>query len=263
VLSDLLLVERRDHVATLTLNRPEQMNAMTPDMMEDLHATLDALEAEWPEIRVIVLTATGRGFCAGTDMRTLARTTGNPPAEERDRSARSIVDFPPRLRRLPQPVIAAVNGVAVGPGFAIVLGCDLCIASEHARFSTMFVNRSLPPDGGMSSTLPDAIGPTAAAEMMLTGRTYDAAWAERSGLVNVVVPHEQLLSEAVSLAAEIAAKPPLAVRQTKELMHRNARPLDEIVVWELDGVREVQGTEDFREAIASFVEHRTGTFHGR
>lgn len=262
--SDVLQVERRNHVAILTLNRPESLNAMNQELVAEMHATLDAIADEFPEIRAVVLTGNGRGFCAGTDMKAISDNVGrrstHTPGDPRPRN---IGDLGPRVRTMPQPVIAAVNGVAVGAGFAIVLACDLRIASEQARFAGIFVNRSLPPDGASSYTLATIVGPTVAAEMLFTGRIYDAEWAKSVGLVNAVVAPEQLMADAIALAEEIASKPPLATRITKELMHRFAPPLSDVVELEMVAVGELSPTDDFREAITSFMEKREPTFHGR
>jgi enoyl-CoA hydratase/carnithine racemase len=263
--SEVLQVERRDHVAILTMNRPESLNAMSQELVAEMHSTLDAIASEFPEIRAVVLTGNGRGFCAGTDMKAISDSVDRGPVE-RDPSEprpRNIGDLGPRIRTMPQPVIAAVNGVAVGAGFAIVLAADLRIASEAARFAGIFVNRSLPPDGASSYTLAAIVGPTVAAEMLFTGRIYDAEWASKVGLVNAVVPAEQLLPDALALAEEIASKPPIAIRVTKELMYRHEPVLQDIVEDEMAALGELHPTDDFKEAIASFVEKRAPTFHGR
>ena len=263
--SEVLLVERRDHVALLTMNRPESLNAMSQELVAEMHSTLDTIAGEFPEIRVVVLIGSGRGFCAGTDMKAIADSVGRKSGERApgEPRPRNIGDLGPRLRTMPQPVIAAVNGVAVGAGFALVLAADLRIASDQARFAGIFVNRSLPPDGASSYTLATIVGPTVAAEVLYTGRIYDAEWAGRVGLVNSVVGPEQLLTDALALADEIASKPPIAIRVTKELMHHTAPQLSEIVELEMASLGELSPTEDYREAISSFMEKRPPTFHGR
>jgi enoyl-CoA hydratase/carnithine racemase len=262
--SEALQVERRNHVAILTLNRPESLNAMNQELVAEVHATLDTIAEEFPEIRAVVLTGNGRGFCAGTDMKAIADNVGRTNTRQAsDPRPRNIGDIGPHIRSLPQPVIAAVNGVAVGAGFAMVLACDLRIASEQARFAGIFVNRSLPPDGASSYTLATIVGPTVAAEVLFTGRMYDAQWAEGVGLVNSVVAPEQLLPDAIALAEEIASKPPIATRITKDLMNRFAPALTDVVELEMVAVGELSPTEDFREAITSYMEKRQPTFHGR
>jgi 2-(1,2-epoxy-1,2-dihydrophenyl)acetyl-CoA isomerase len=259
----MLLVERANQIATITLNRPDSLNALTRAGTEELHEILDTLEGEFPEIRAIIITATGRGFCVGADMKDLAKSATRGPTAPSETPRRHIGHLGPHVRHMPQPVICAVNGIAVGAGFALVLGCDLRIAAEEARFAGIFIDRSLPPDGASSTTLATIIGPTAAAELLFTGRIYDSAWAERVGLVNSVVPADELMPSAVALAEEIASKPPLAMRLTKDLMRRHDPDLLEIVEWEMDALRQLNPTADYREAITSFVEKRQPVFYGR
>ena len=179
-------------------------------------------------------------------------------------NGRSIVDFATRLQELPQPVIAAVNGVAAGAGLTLALAADIRIASDQARFSSLFIRRSLTPDAGVSYLLPRLVGPGVAAEMALTGVMYDAAWCARVGLVNRVVPHDQLLPEALATARTIAANPPVAARVTKQLLLRGLHST-------LEGAIDNESyyntwlvkTEDSREAVAAFFEKRSPIFHGR
>jgi enoyl-CoA hydratase/carnithine racemase len=255
------------HVGLITLDRPQSLNALTREMVADMHAILDQLEQEFPQTRVIVLTGTGRGFCTGTDMKALAASVGAPrPAPRTNGDApreRNIGDIAARLFAMPQAVIAAVNGIAVGAGFAMVLAADIRIAASSARFAGIFIDRSLPPDGGSSYTLPSIVGPAVAAEVLFTGRIYDVEWARQVGLVSSVVDDAELMETALKLATEIASKPPLALRQTKELLHRHAPNLTEIVDVELE-VNDILGpTEDRTEAITAFVEKRPAVYHGR
>jgi enoyl-CoA hydratase/carnithine racemase len=261
-MSDELLVERREHVAILTLNRPERMNAMTTELAGALHDTLGELEDGFPEVRAIVLTGAGRGFCSGMDTRHMAQQAASGVREVVP-PGRHIPDVVPHIRRMPQPVIAAVNGPALGAGFAFVLASDLRIASEEARFGTIFINRSIGPGAGSSNTLVSAVGPTVAAEVFFTGRIYDAVWAQRVGLVSSVVEASRLLPEALALAEEIASKPPLAIRLTKELMHRTSTSLEQVLEWEAEVNSSLNSTEDYREALTAYVEKRDPVYHGR
>jgi enoyl-CoA hydratase/carnithine racemase len=247
------------------MNRPNNLNAMTREMVAEMHATLDALGGEFPEVRAIVLTGNGRGFCAGTDIKAL---TGNldQPAQPRERPRvrePNIGDLGPKLYNMPQPVIAAVNGVAVGAGFALVLASDLRIAAQPARFGGIFIDRSLPPDGGSSYTLAAIIGPSLAAEVLYTGRIYDSDWALRVGLVSSVVEPEELLPEARKLAEEIASKPPIAMRHTKELLHAYGPKLPMAVDREMEVADLLFSTEDRVEAMKSYTEKRPAVYHGR
>ena len=253
--------EQHAHVAVLRLNRPDKMNAFDLAMTADMHAAIDELGRLFPEVRAVVLTGAGRAFCAGADMALVAANASGkkvPPVE-----GRYIIDIAPRLRRLPQPVIGAINGVATGAGLGVALACDVRIGSESARFSSMYIKRSIVPDTGASFTLLRLVGPAIAAEMALTGRIYDAAFALRVGLVNSIVPPERLMPEAMALANDIAANPPLAVRATKALMNEYALDLEQVVDKESAANRTTEGTEDRREAARAFMEKRPPVFHGR
>ncbi len=208
-------------VRLLTLNRPDRLNAMNVEMVQGLHDALEAIAAD-RTCRTVVLTGAGRGFCAGLD---LSGYGSAPGASGRDRvhdgfaTQRHIAALVPRLRSLPQPVIAAVNGAAAGGGLALALASDVRIASATARFNVAFVRIGLSGcDIGVSWLLPRLIGASRAWELMLTGRIIDAARADQIGLVSRVVPDGDLLPAALEVAAEIAANSPYGVAQTKEVM---------------------------------------------
>jgi enoyl-CoA hydratase/carnithine racemase len=264
--SDSLQLQQRDHLAIITLNRPASLNAMTREMVSEMHDMLDALEEEFPKTRVVVLTGTGRGFCTGTDMKALtaavAQRQASPARPDRPRE-RNIGDLSARLFALPQPVVAAVNGVAVGAGFAMMLASDIRVAASSARFGGIFIDRSLPPDGGSSYTLASIVGPAVAAELLYTGRIYDSEWALRAGLVSTVVEDGELMPAALALADEMAAKPPLALQHTKALLHHFAPKLADVIDREM-AVNDLLGaTEDKVEAIAAYTERRPPVFQGR
>jgi len=257
-----LKLERDGHVAIITLNRPEVLNAINRQLTMDLHAAMDEIAVD-DDIRVVILTGEGRGFCAGADvgqMRDSLQGSGEAPPP---RAARPEPEhLPVHIRALPQPVIAAVNGVAVGMGLSLALASDIRIASEAARFSSIFVKRSIVPDNGATYTLPRQVAPGIAAEMTLTGRIYDAQKASQMGLVNKVVPADKLMEEALAIANEIAANAPLGVRVTKQLLYRN----DELTIQiarESAGNASLASTEDRREAVMSFMEKRDPVFKGR
>ena len=262
-----LLLEKTGHVAILTLTRPDKLNAFDRQLSSEFHAALDEVEGEFPDIRALVLTGAGRGFSSGADVSILAENqSGGQPAGQQGAkadAASSVIALGPRLPRLPQPVIAAVNGVAAGAGLAIALASDIRVASEHARFTSVFIKRALVPDNCASYLLTSLAGTGVAAEMALTGRVYDAQWALQKGLVNRVVPAEELMDEARTLAEEIASNPPLAVRSTKQLLISHLPDLDRIARQEYAANGPSNGSEDKREAVMAFIEKRQPVYQGR
>ena len=255
-------LERVDHVGILRMNRPAVLNALNPGLALDLHAAFDELEAEFPAIRVIILTGNGRGFCSGADLSgQAAAVTGNAPAPAYN-LYELITPLAPRMRRLAQPVIAAVNGVAAGGGLALSLAADIRIASDQARFASIFVKRALAPDTGVSVSLVDLVGLGIAAEMAFTGRLFDAQWALAKGLVNSVVPHDRLMDEALTLAGEIAANPPLTVRSAKKLLNRRFH-LEDALPHEAAANAPSAPSQDRIEAMRAFAEKRPGVYQGR
>ena len=221
-MSDLLLVdEPAPHVRRLTLNRPEQLNAMTAELCEALHAELRAIAAD-RACRAVILTGAGRGFCAGLDLRGYGAAPGNDGSDEpRDRLANQehMSTLVLGLRALPQPVIAAVNGPAAGFGLALALGCDIRYAAREAVFRAAFINIGVSNcDMGTSWLLPRLIGASRSHELMLTGRRVDAEEALRIGLVADVVEQPRLLERALEAAEQIAALAPWGVRLTKRGM---------------------------------------------
>ncbi|WP_327414604.1 enoyl-CoA hydratase/isomerase family protein [Streptomyces sp. NBC_01233] len=251
-------------VAWITLNRPEAMNAVTWAQRERVIALLAGASAD-PAVRAVVLTATGKGFCAGADLR-----GGGAPAGERVAGdvARMIRLGAQRLITAvldcEKPVLAAVNGTAAGIGAHLALACDLVIAAEPARFIEVFVRRGLVPDGGGAYLLPRLVGPQKAKELMFFGDALPAADAERLGLVNKVVPAEELEETARAWAERLAQGPTRALALTKQLVNasldgdRAAALAAEATAQEIN-----MTTADANEGVASFVERRTPKYLGR
>ncbi|MFJ9470597.1 enoyl-CoA hydratase/isomerase family protein [Streptomyces caniferus] len=250
-------------VSWITLNRPEAMNALTWEQRERLIRLLSEASSD-PDVRAVVLTATGRGFCAGADLR------GAPSSHERVAGdvARMIRDGAQRLITAvldcEKPVVAAVNGTAAGLGAHLALACDLVLAAESARFIEVFVRRGLVPDGGGAYLLPRLIGPQRAKELMFFGDALPATEAARLGLVNRVVGDGELEKTAREWAERLAAGPTRALALTKQLVNasldtdRSAAFAAEATAQELN-----MTTADAQEGVASFVERRTPAYRGR
>jgi enoyl-CoA hydratase/carnithine racemase len=259
-----LLYETKDHVATLTLNRPERLNALGGTLREDLTAGLQQAIDD-PEVRAIVVTGAGKGFCAGGDVK--AMQDANEAGRERplmERVAPSRDRTVLLMRESPKPIIAAVNGAAAGAGMNLALACDIRLASSAARFSQAFVRRGLHPDWGGTYFLPRVVGMAKACEMIFTGAIIDAEEALRLGIVSAVHAPERLLPATYELAAKIAAGPPIAIRLARRALYRNAEAdLQSSLEFETFAQNICSATADAREGIRAFVEKREPTFSGR
>ena len=258
-----ILYERRGRVALITLNRPEKLNAWTPEMESEFIDALGRASAD-RQVGAIVVTGAGRAFCAGGDIsRWSEQLSGR---ESRPRSSLLAQDGSPEvpiaLSRA-KPVIAAVNGPAVGIGLTMPLACDIRIASERATFSARFVKLGLTPECGSTRYLPLVAGLSSALYLALTGRIIEAAEAKERGLVDRVVPPDSLLDEAMALAEEIAANPTDAVWAAKRLLHENAveGDLRRVVTHEGYAIREVRLQPNHAEAVRAFMEKRPPRFN--
>jgi 2-(1,2-epoxy-1,2-dihydrophenyl)acetyl-CoA isomerase len=256
---DMLKTERTGHIATITLSRPEKLNALNSRMTAELHAALDELSKE-NNVRVVILTGSGRGFCSGADVNELLEKPEAPSDNIRESSLNALSYH---IRRNQQPVIAAINGVAAGAGLAIALASDIRLASEEASFSCIFIKRSFVPDAGSSYTLQRLVGLGIAMEMALTGNIYDASWALEKGLVNRVVPADRLMEEAMELANIIASNPPLCVRSTREILYDNDEDLFGVLEKESASNIILGSSEDSIESVNSFLEKRPPVYRGR
>lgn len=255
-----------NQVCRITLNRPEALNAITPDQRERIIHLLAEASAD-PAVRAVVLTGTGRGFCAGADLRGSGSST---TAGERIPGdvARTLRLGAQRLVAAvldcEKPVIAAVNGTAAGLGAHLALACDLVLAAESARFIEVFVRRGLVPDGGGAYLLARLIGPQRAKELMFFGDALTAADAERLGLVNRVVPDGELDKTAREWAARLAAGPTRALALTKQLVNASL-DTDRATAFAAEAAAQEinMTTADAREGVTSFVERRSPGFEGR
>ena len=256
-----LIYEKGDSIATITLNRPERLNAISLDMLSSLSATLRDADAD-SSIRVILLTGAGRGFCAGLDLRDLL-------GGEEDQTPLGIrfdlANSPPMvLHTTDKPVICALNGPAAGYGFDLAMGCDIRVASDQARLGAVFTRRGIIPESGGGWLLPRLVGWAKAAELIFRGRIIDAQEALALGLVNTVVPQERLAEEAHAWASEIAANAPLAVQSAKRLMRLSLEDsFEESVHHAYLQLLQLFRSEDFREGARAFLEKREPQFQGR
>lgn len=250
-------------VAYLTLNRPEALNAITPAQRDRLITLLGEASAD-PSVRAVVLTGTGRGFCAGADLRgggsSGDRVAGDVARVIRQGAQRLIA----AVLDCEKPVIAAVNGTAAGLGAHLALACDLVLAAESAKFIEVFVRRGLVPDGGGAYLLPRLIGPQRAKELMFFGDAVSAPDAQRLGLVNRVVPDGELEKTARDWAERLATGPTRALALTKQLVNASLDS-DRTTAFAAEAAAQEinMTTEDAREGVASFVERRSAEYRGR
>ncbi|HEY8172280.1 MAG TPA: enoyl-CoA hydratase-related protein [Dehalococcoidia bacterium] len=253
-----------DHVATIVLDRPEVKNALNRELYARLEQAFRDAHRD-PDVRCVIVTGAGSAFCSGDDVKEIMLAPGaeTPATRQRDPMPRPT---PAAMAVLEcdKPVIAAVNGAAVGWGMDLSLFCDIRIAGERARFGELFIKRGLVSDLGGLWRLPQIVGPSKAAELLFTGDIIDAREAERIGLVSRVVPHDELMSVASEMARKIAANPPIAMRFMKQGLRMGvAGDPREIGAYVMNALAYLFATEDHREGALSFVEKREPVFKGR
>lgn len=250
-------------MATITLNRPDAKNALTMDMKEALYVLVRDLERD-DEVGCLVLTGAGSAFSAGGDTKKMQKEGKPPVMEDRQRQLRWEHELPRMLHRSSKPTIAALPGAAAGAACSLALSCDLRIASEDAFLVTSFAKLGLSGDYGGSWFMTKLVGPAKAREIYFTSDRVDAATCLELGLFNRVIPNEALAEEAFTLAAKIAAGPPIALRYMKANLNRALEEdLETCLRYEADRMVRGAQSEDYTEAVAAFAEKRAPRFRGR
>ncbi len=267
---DAIILEKGDGLATITLNKPDKNNAFDLPMMEEIDDAINDVSQD-TNVRVVIITGAGKAFCAGGDVSYLQTLM-----EDRACIARTVIGDVVRrsgtmptvvlkIRNMMKPVIAAVNGIAAGGGMGVALACDMRIMSDKARFSTVFIKRGVIPDCAATYNLPRLVGMAKACELVLRGNVIDAQESERIGLVNMVVPHDELMKATREFAGEIAQNPPIAVGLAKAALYKGMLETD--IGGQMDYEAYIQNalmaTEDFAEGIKSFFEKREPVFRGK
>jgi 2-(1,2-epoxy-1,2-dihydrophenyl)acetyl-CoA isomerase len=261
---NILLIEKKGKVGVITLNRPDKLNAFNDELTFRLQDALKELEKD-KDVRAIVITGAGRGFCAGQDLqsRSISQEVGERPSLG-DSIRRRYNPIVAKIRRMEKPIICAVNGVAAGAGASLAFACDFRIAGENVSFIQSFTKVGLVPDSGSTFLLPRLIGATKAFELMLSAEKLPAAEALKLNLINKVVPEAEVMKEAMELADKLAAGPTKAFALTKRAVNRAIfHDLEELLEYEAN-LQEIAGrSDDFQEGVKAFVEKRTPAYTGK
>ncbi len=262
-----LLVEHSDYILTITLNRPDRLNAISGPMLSALSSTLQAANID-RDVRVVILTGAGRGFCSGLDLKDQVSPGDGDGAVRPGRAAYQLFDLhnspPIVINRMDKPMLCALNGAAAGYGMDLALGCDIRIASEHAKLGAVFAKRGVLPESGGCWYLPRLLGWAKAAEVAFLGDVLDANRSLELGLVNKVVPHDQLMAETRRWATQIANNAPLSVQSTKRMMRLGQDETFEAAVDHIYlQLLPLFQSDDFKEGLAAFAERREPQFKGR
>ncbi len=254
------LYEKKDGMATITINRPQAMNALNEETIPEILSRLQDAEKD-ENVRVIVITGAGeKAFCAGLDLKPMRDINVIKAVETSKRGQKLTL----AIEEVGKPVIAAINGYALGGGLELAMACDIRIASEKAKIGQPEVNVGLIPGWGGTQRLPRLVGKGIAKELIFTGKMIDAKTAERIGLVNVVVPSDELMSTVEELAKVIMSKPPIAIRLAKELINSSIETDQGTgLVHEAEAFGILSSTEDYREGVSAFIEKRKPEYKGK
>jgi enoyl-CoA hydratase len=255
-----ILYEKKDGIATITINRPQVLNVLNQETIQELICALEDADKD-ESVKVMVLTGAGeKAFCAGLDLKSVKDVTAVKLWE----LSRLLHKATLTIEDVGKPVIAAINGFALGGGLEIAMACDILIASENSRMGQPEVNVGLLPGGGGTQRLPRFVGKAIAKELIFTGKVIDAKTAETIGLVNKVVPPDQLKATVEELAKEIMSKPPLAIKMSKYLVNlSDSVDLRTGLACEAEAAGLMASTEDYREGVNAFIEKRKPVFKGK
>jgi 2-(1,2-epoxy-1,2-dihydrophenyl)acetyl-CoA isomerase len=264
-----ILYDVHEHVAVITLNRPERLNAISGAIREEVHEAVQAAQDD-DKVMALIITGSGRGFCSGADLTgaaaAMAAGGARPEPTQNDRldDIGWVGRWARRFWYFDKPYIAAVNGVAAGAGMSMAMAADLRVGSENARFKSVFIERSLSPDSGLSYFLPRVVGYSRAADLMMTSRAVDAQEAYRIGLLDRLVPHDTLVEEAIKVANEMTGWPPLALRMTKKVLQHNIdADFEDAIRHESVGLGFARkAVNDARESRLAFTEKRKPNYTG-
>ncbi len=259
-----ILYQTQDQIAIITFNRPDVLNAFKRSMFRQLRLLLDTI-AEDDSIRAVLITGTGRAFSAGIDLEELSHLfDGSTGAEQARTELEDMQDLTRRMVNLPKPIVAAINGVAVGVGAEIAIASDIRLAAESAFFEFAEVKRGIFETNGVMHRLPRLIGLGRAAQVMMTGERISAPAALAMGLVTNVVPTATIVQEGMRMAHTLAANAPISVRLVKELLHKSYDlDLEAVMVLETEATLECFASEDMREGVQAFMENRTPVYKGK
>lgn len=255
-----IIYEKSEGIATITINRPEALNAFSAEVVSEILQAIEDVKAD-ESVRVVVLTGAGeKAFSAGADIKAM-KGMNALKARELSQMGERLCNA---LENLEKPVIAAINGYALGGGLEVAMACDIRIASENARMGQTEINIGLIPGWGGTQRLTRLIGATKAKELIFTGKMIDARTAEQLGLVNMVVPQDKFRETVRQFASELAQKAPVALKVAKALINKGAEiSLDAAIALEREGFGVVASTEDLQEGVSAFIEKRKPVFKGK
>jgi 2-(1,2-epoxy-1,2-dihydrophenyl)acetyl-CoA isomerase len=265
-MSEAVLLTIDGPIATVTLNRPEAYNSLNAEMTEALNQILPKVERN-EAVKVVILNGNGPAFMAGGDIKHFAKAMSLPQEEKRgtfERTVQAIHPIVTSLRRMPKPVIAQVHGAAAGFGMSLLMACDLALASDDSYYTLAYCHIGTSPDGGSTFGLPRLVGAKKAMEIALLGERFDAATAEKLGLVNRIVPAAELATATLKLAQRLAAGPSLAYAGTKRLLQQSLNSsLETQLQNEAESFALCASSADFQEGVTAFIEKRKPAFTGK